>query len=144
MLKGNSGLNWLINDVTGKIERSKTQDDIAFTTTWVKQLQRRAEFIIRLNNVAAHVSGDNKNMVGRIFSKLVNEKNIIDEGTFKSFDKMLDDMENDIENQPTKDDVTQSELTTVTSTPNGDLKGKVGGDSEDAEAEIQTEEQKQQ
>ena len=144
MLKGNSGLNWLINDVTGKIERSKTQDDIAFTTTWVKQLQRRAEFIIRLNNVAAHVSGDNKNMVGRIFSKLVNEKNIIDEGTFKSFDKMLDDMENDIENQPTKDDVTQSELTTVTSTPNGDLKGKAGGDSEDAEAEIQTEEQKQQ
>ena len=83
-------------------------------------------------------------MVGRIFSKLVNEKNIIDEGTFKSFDKMLDDMENDIENQPTKDDVTQSELTTVTSTPNGDLKGKAGGDSEDAEAEIQTEEQKQQ
>lgn len=56
---------------------------------------------------------------------------------------MLDDMENDIENQPTKDDVTQSELTTVTSTPNGDLKGKVGGDSEDAEAETQTEEQQQ-
>lgn len=126
VLKGNSGLNWLINDVTGKIERCKDQKDMAFTTTWVKQLQRRAHFIIRLNDVSSRVSGKDKELVARIYKKIVDERNLINEGTFKSFDQMLNNLGKRI--LQNKEEITSTELTTVS-----DETGSAGEQKSDKE-----------